>query len=237
MFYVLLKISYADPSKLVTAEAEQTGLLLILLERIGPLVLRGKIYERIYLQPIVNTEADAVSALKMMLIDLYAAVLQAMCVAWRLFGQGTFRQALHAVADPNEVKSLIGRLEEKERTLGAAAQACAGSQVELLHRNASKEFRRLQDILDKPLVRIDSRLEKVWAQVESRNRGEMLRWISQIPHESDHEFARRDRLDGSGEWLLEREECKEWRNTSSSTIFWLHGIRRSASSAIGLVSC
>lgn len=189
-----------------------------MLERIGYLILRGEIYERIYLQPTANTEADMKSVLKRVLIDLYATILSTMCIARRLFGQGTSRRTLHAVINPNEVKSLVDKLAGKGHELSAEAQACASSL-------ADSEFRRLRDILDKPLARIDSHMENMWAQAMSGERGEMLKWISPIPYESDHEFARRGRLEGSGEWLLERDDYREWKNSSSSTMFWLHGIR------------
>ncbi|KAJ9156327.1 Ankyrin repeat-containing domain protein [Pleurostoma richardsiae] len=210
--------------QLATSEVEQTGMLLIMLEKVGPLVLRGEIYERIYLDPRVNIKADAKSSLKRTVVDLYSVVLSSMSVAGRLFSKGIARQGLHATTHPNTVKSLLDKLDEKGRDLGAEAQACEASRIESLHQDVSAELMHLQDILERPLARVDAYLENMWASAMSSERGAMLQWISPIAYDSDHDFARKNRLKGTAEWLLAREEYQEWKESNSSTIFWLHGI-------------
>lgn len=42
-----------------------------------------------------------------------------------------------------------------------------------------------------------------------------------------HKRAKQGRLDHSGQWLLEGNEYQNWRKESSTSLFWLLGIRES----------
>ena len=57
-----------------------------------------------------------------------------------------------------------------------------------------------------------------------KRRGEILRWLSQIEYEKHHKQAKSGLLDNTGEWLLEAEEFRHWRSSSSSGILWLRGL-------------
>ncbi|KAN0072796.1 hypothetical protein V8E54_008910 [Elaphomyces granulatus] len=49
-------------------------------------------------------------------------------------------------------------------------------------------------------------------------------WLSTIPYEQHHQNVRKDRLNGSGLWLLGKPKFTDWRLSSVSSILWLHGI-------------
>jgi hypothetical protein len=57
-------------------------------------------------------------------------------------------------------------------------------------------------------------------------------WISSIPFEEHHRAMVRDRLHGSGNWLLQKPEFDEWMKSSMSSIIWLHGIPGSGKSKV-----
>lgn len=61
--------------------------------------------------------------------------------------------------------------------------------------------------------------------VESERRN-LLKWLSTIQHVNHHKTMGKDILSGSGNWLLLKKEFVEWRKESSSSILWLHGIRK-----------
>ncbi|KAL7274140.1 hypothetical protein RUND412_002974 [Rhizina undulata] len=55
-------------------------------------------------------------------------------------------------------------------------------------------------------------------------RFEILEWLSKVPFENHHLFIRPFRQAGTGEWLLEKKEFIDWKDSSSSSILWLRGI-------------
>lgn len=55
---------------------------------------------------------------------------------------------------------------------------------------------------------------------------EVFKWMSQIPFKTHHRTMGKDLLPKSGLWLLQKIEFIQWRKSSSSSIIWLHGIRK-----------
>jgi hypothetical protein len=66
----------------------------------------------------------------------------------------------------------------------------------------------------------------VFLLVAVPNRSQILEWISTIPYTSHHRRISEDRLDGTGQWLLAREEYSEWRVSRRSKLLLLRGIRK-----------
>ena len=63
-----------------------------------------------------------------------------------------------------------------------------------------------------------SLLEAAW--------NKMLPWMSKIQYTCHHKEFSKDLLPESGSWLLESREFAEWRESSTSSTFWLHGMRK-----------
>ncbi|CAN9415749.1 unnamed protein product [Alternaria alternata] len=59
-------------------------------------------------------------------------------------------------------------------------------------------------------------------------------WISTIPYESHHDFACRNLLAGSGQWLFDSDEFISWNagDPITSTVLWLHGIPGSGKTSL-----
>ena len=56
-------------------------------------------------------------------------------------------------------------------------------------------------------------------------RSEILEWISDVPYTSHHKRIGEGRLEGTGKWLLGRDEYRTWRSSSASKLLLLRGIR------------
>lgn len=52
----------------------------------------------------------------------------------------------------------------------------------------------------------------------------ILNWISDISPTKHHDFNRSFRSAGTGGWLLEKQSFREWADSDSSSLLWLHGI-------------
>lgn len=88
------------------------------------------------------------------------------------------------------------------------------------------ELKRLLVELKEPMMRIDSRVAATFDILNSNKQSDILRWISSIPYEDNHKTACKGRTEGTGEWLLNHEQYRDWRGSSASMILWLHGFRQ-----------
>lgn len=59
-----------------------------------------------------------------------------------------------------------------------------------------------------------------------KERLETLRWLSEVPYKEHHQSLSKGLLKGTGTWLSKKPQFTEWRNSSVSSILWLHGIRK-----------
>jgi hypothetical protein len=51
-------------------------------------------------------------------------------------------------------------------------------------------------------------------------------WLSSAEFGAHHLSVKKQRLDGTGQWLLAKAEFQEWQKSSESSMLWLHGIRK-----------
>lgn len=71
-----------------------------------------------------------------------------------------------------------------------------------------------------------------WVRANSTNlltdteRTKILKWMSRVEYAKHHLNAKEGCVEGTGEWLLQKEEFLEWQNSSTSSILWLRGIRK-----------
>ena len=73
--------------------------------------------------------------------------------------------------------------------------------------------------------------------VDTRNESQLkedrlaiLRWLSDVQYRTHHRTLAKGLLEGTGSWLLNKREYVEWRNSSVSSVLWLHGIRECSTS-------
>lgn len=54
---------------------------------------------------------------------------------------------------------------------------------------------------------------------------EFRNWISPIPYSKHHDNIRKDRIQESGLWIFEQKEYVEWKQSTTSSLLWLRGMR------------
>lgn len=52
----------------------------------------------------------------------------------------------------------------------------------------------------------------------------MLEWLDAPDPSARHNMVRKGRTEGTGSWLLQGAEFKEWRNSDEMVVLWMHGI-------------
>ena len=54
-------------------------------------------------------------------------------------------------------------------------------------------------------------------------RQKILEWVSEVRCEDHHAEVVKTRLEGTGSWLLQRQEIQSWLESEESSVLWLHG--------------
>lgn len=223
--------------KVAIAESQQMGALLVGVEKVTYLINRCKIYEILYLhektsRPLVvespELEDLEFENLKLALLELYAAILQFLAKANRLYKSfGT--RTLYGILNTDEVVGFANKCEKLENRVEFEVGNCD----RLYNRRANAKWdergERLKQLLvdlQEPIMRTDSRVAALYDGLDESERSDILNWLSSIQYEKNHRTAREGRTNGTGKWLLKHKRFRDWRGSSSSTILWLHGIRR-----------
>ena len=104
--------------------------------------------------------------------------------------------------------------------------------VQLETKKEVKAMTTLLNSLNDPVIRFadDSRLSRQVSR-EKEHLG-LLRWLSSIPYVSHHKRHSNNRMPSSCGWFLRNTRYTDWRRTSESSIFLLHGIMGSGKSAL-----
>ncbi|PGH03220.1 hypothetical protein AJ79_07415 [Helicocarpus griseus UAMH5409] len=59
--------------------------------------------------------------------------------------------------------------------------------------------------------------------VQNERREKISQWLSAVSYADQHAAIKSTRLDGTGLWLLNHPDFRDWRDTHGSEILWLHG--------------
>ncbi|KAH6721991.1 hypothetical protein BKA61DRAFT_666739 [Leptodontidium sp. MPI-SDFR-AT-0119] len=194
----------------VAAENELYNHLLVGMEMVSHLILRGGIYESLYLRGRDTSlqhmaELSTFSCIESALVDLYSEILSFLAHSMSFLEKATAKRAAYAIFHPDAFEAY-------------------GSKLQALERRAEISLRNTEEIVNAPVIRTDLRVAHLWQIAEARERCKILQWISTIHYETDHYNARKGRLGGTGDWLLARSQYLEWRDSPASMILWLHGI-------------
>jgi hypothetical protein len=52
-----------------------------------------------------------------------------------------------------------------------------------------------------------------------------LRWISSVKYNAHHREIIENVLEGSGKWLFEKAEFRQWSSMATSSLLWIRGDR------------
>lgn len=80
--------------------------------------------------------------------------------------------------------------------------------------------------LEAPILQINMCVAKIYEKIIAAEHLKILMWLSDIPVEDHHLFVSSRRNVGDGSWLLNKQQFREWERSESSSILWLHGIRK-----------
>ncbi|KAM0412857.1 hypothetical protein ACHAPD_007905 [Fusarium lateritium] len=192
----------------VIADNEQMGLVIIGLEQVICIITRCSIYQQLYLEnveQITEKQALAVRQLSEAMAHLVVRTLKSFC-------------------HPSEIAEKLKEVGNLETRVTTEANVCQGtiaqSAFQRIDENSQDTRQSLRDIASL----FDGEMLQLWKHLNEDERCKILQWVSDIPYESDHYIARKGRVDGTGEWLIDHEIYTKWHQSSWSTLLWLNGI-------------
>jgi hypothetical protein len=173
------------------------------------------------------------------LVSLYASILAYLTTVLKYYSQGSAIRFVKSVASPvANFEAKYAPIQAAKDEAWALAQLAEAQKSEQIlaglsriengqGKTAALVFETLGNVLkelQEPTARAAIQLAEIHDGLERDTRARILKAISPIPYTTHHKNARKGRLKGSGEWLLEKPEYQTWRESSTSSVLWLHGI-------------
>ena len=216
------------------------------LEYVSNLIARYAIVEELYL----SQSSVAIHQLSSSIVKLYSSILIFLGKAHGFFDDNTAKRLAKSfikltdqafedlVKDTNRCQEDVdrdARLVDSERqrnivfttvtmssNLSMEMEKFAAGNEDM--RKHTEQMLKLSEQLSHPVKRVAEQLSQITDFLDTEKRLGILQWLSIVPHEQHHQNVRKDRLPGSGMWLLSKSEFTLWRSSSMSSILWLHGI-------------
>lgn len=131
----------------------------------------------------------------------------------------TLKRKLRWPFTSSEVKDLIAEIERHKTTLGLALNVdCMSGLLQALSRQ--DEFR---DTIEGFRTELKERHEAETRIAISKERQEILNSFAKVDPRSNHTMSRKLRSPGTGLWLTEGQEFRQWLETKNARL-WFYGI-------------
>uniref|UniRef100_A0A0W0GEG1 NACHT domain-containing protein n=1 Tax=Moniliophthora roreri TaxID=221103 RepID=A0A0W0GEG1_MONRR len=210
--------------KIMTADFDKFSFVIEGVEHISRLIPRSRILERLYL----HGKFDEETCLRSVLIHVYAGILTYLAQAKAYFQKNTLRRHLGSAFETHDdFRKQLTSIEKGEdevdrytNLLDARHRAVATEGQVEMHDN----LKQMLASIDGPIKRMAIDISNIKDQLEDSERTKILDWISPLPYQGYHNHHKRDVLQGTGQWLLQSQMYREWKNDSTSSLLWLHGI-------------
>ncbi|KAI5786153.1 hypothetical protein FPQ18DRAFT_296304, partial [Pyronema domesticum] len=182
------------------------------LENIAGLVHRCTLYELLYL----SEDSCGSKNLEKSIVRLYIAILKFLAKSIGKLKQNR----LKAVFTAEDISNYLGNVENLEKTVGYDADVAKAQST----RTQLEHLRTQLENINNTTLHIQPQLNNKQDWLEDSERSSILKWISTIPYRSHHERINAERLEGTGMWVLERQDYRTWISSSVSKLLLLRGI-------------
>ena len=204
------------------------------IEKVAAVMARYEVIEKRYLMPTAPSCSRESQLLSDCVIKVYTILLNYLTKARNFWSKNSAKRMANALftnveAGHNEMQSALEKADdETNRTIHLSRD-----------QQRTHESKVIRELLDRllqetmlPVVRIARDISKINDKLDKDERREILRWLSTVPCETQHQEAVRKIVKGTGGWLLDQPELRDWQSSSASAILWLHGIPGSGKSKL-----
>ncbi|KAH7076544.1 hypothetical protein BKA63DRAFT_510284 [Paraphoma chrysanthemicola] len=209
--------------QLAVNDVHKYGSIIEGLAEVAELICRYRATESLYLR----SASPHTKELERHIVKLYANILLYLSNAKRYFGEGKTKRVIKSIG-LNEPDSLLEAVLSAECNIKSWMTLIEYSESS----HEAAELRNSLRAMDHPVQRMDTKLNDIADKLEATKRAQILLWLSCEPYEDHHIVSKRDILKGTGEWLLNDDKFKQWKNRSVSSIIWLNGIAGSGKSKL-----
>ena len=160
-------------------------------------------------------------------------------------GQKEWRISIRALKWPFELKEhheTIGELRTFAQWIqfalsidGCALLSKTSAEVMQIFKHQLESFQLIQKMDHQTTLMKQTSEESNQILKNSRanaEREKLLDWVTTINHKQKHYDICRDRIDGTGQWILDDRNFVAWREALNSSVLWCHGIQGSGKSIL-----
>ncbi|OQE36718.1 hypothetical protein PENCOP_c011G03058 [Penicillium coprophilum] len=188
------------------------------LESVSLLIARYAAFESLYPQKGSHIQVHLQSTLT----SLYGKILVFLADGIQYFNQSSASRFVKSVFQTSqneeleEISKLDGELIKLAQIVDSHEQRQISIQTEAIQSIVKTLYRPICHLIDSSTMYTKTlEDEKFYA---------VLKWLSTTPYYQHHQLHSETRLLGSAQWLLDHPRFKEWKVSSSSSLFFLHGI-------------
>jgi hypothetical protein len=205
------------------------------IEKVLFLLNRGAAYEFLLAHLRGHLSAETLANFEEALVQLYKCLLDFLAVALVVRDKNAFKRAFYAFWSPQDISSFCENCLELEKTLEIESKLVESQS----NRETAESIERIlkaSDCLEDMITDTKSLVQALRSEIkeqhrreqEERENEEALSWVSSIPILDHHEDAREGRTPDTGQWVFTKPEFLNWETASSSSLLWIHGIRKSS---------
>ena len=131
----------------------------------------------------------------------------------------TLKRKLRWPFTSSEVKDLLAEIERHKTTLGLASNVdCMSALLQALSRQD-----QTRDTIQELRIELKERHEAETRIAINKEKQEILNSFAKVDPRSNHDMSRKLRSPGTGLWLTEGQEFRQWLETKNARL-WLYGI-------------
>lgn len=171
----------------------------------------------------------------------YASILRFLSRCRRYFDLGQAQRFARSIVQLPEMstKKHLDRIAENDRwvtkwtsTIDAERLVNGLGELRVESTESASKLEALLTNFNEPMIRTMNQVSTLSGRlVDIRNESQLkkdrltiLKWLSDVQYKKHHQTLSKGLLEGTGKWLLNKHEYVEWRNSSVSSVLWLHGI-------------
>ena len=180
----------------------------------------------------LRQDTTASRALTDSLVDLYTTTMVYLSKAKSYFDSHSMKRIVESgLFGKSELENHLSSIREKEEiTIRCSDVVDAETQI-ADHESMAALLARING----PLNRMNEDLKTMKDHFERSKREDILFWISSQPYPQHHEQTKKGLVRGTGQWLLQDPVFQNWKDGSTSSILWLHGIPGSGKSKLASI--
>ncbi|CAI7624637.1 unnamed protein product [Penicillium glandicola] len=207
---------------IVEANRNQIESLLSGISHIFCVTRRCQLYEALMNDDSLPKDGHSMRArqnLRSALIEFYVVILHFLARAARTYQHSSSRRAITAIWSSGDIGDFERQCQKFERRAETEAQVFERCQSNHARKVLSEIKCQIDDI-----GHVEITTSATWEYLQGEERHKILKWVTEIDAEDQHQTAKDDRTVGTGNWLLAHAEFQNWQSLDESAILWLHGI-------------